>query len=85
MHTTTPAISTRPYFLSVWLSVRCVHEKLDLGTRLVSTWQNSKCCVYISCYATVLVATLPACLQLQTFTLWYHQVLTQGINMILAG
>ena len=34
MCTTTPAIDTRPYFLRVHPSVRCVHEKLDQGTML---------------------------------------------------
>ena len=34
MRTTTPAIDTRPYFSHVRPSVRCVCEKLGLGTRL---------------------------------------------------
>ena len=35
MHTTTPAIDIRPHFLRVRPSVRCVHEKLGRGTRLI--------------------------------------------------
>ena len=76
MHTTTPEIDTRPYYSGVQLSRLLCTRKIRPGDKatVAKFYKYSmipKCCVYISYYATVFVATLPACLQLKTFKLWH--------------